>query len=71
LPLDREQTHQSLAQCLVEETSELLETIDRGDMPHMREELGDVLLQVVFHAQLARRRECSTWRTWRGRSTRS
>ena len=55
-PWDREQTHQSLAQCLVEETSELLETIDKGDMDHMREELGDVLLQVVFHAQLAEER---------------
>lgn len=58
-PWDREQTHQSLAQCLVEETSELLETIDKGDMPHMREELGDVLLQVIFHAQLAE--ECGTF----------
>tara|TARA_B100001093_G_scaffold187411_1_gene180013 strand:- start:116 stop:679 length:564 start_codon:yes stop_codon:yes gene_type:complete len=38
----------------VDECSELLETIDRLDMDHMREELGDVLLQVVFHSQLAR-----------------
>ncbi len=52
-PWDREQDHQSLAQCLVDECSELLETIDNLDMEHMREELGDVLLQVVFHAQLA------------------
>jgi len=52
-PWDREQTHQSLAEHLIEETAELLETIDRMDMDHMREELGDVLLQVVFHAQLA------------------
>ena len=52
-PWDREQTHQSLAVCLVEECAELLDTIDRLDMPHMREELGDVLIQVVFHAQLA------------------
>jgi XTP/dITP diphosphohydrolase/tetrapyrrole methylase family protein/MazG family protein len=37
----------------VEETAELLETIDRMDMPHMREELGDVLLQIIFHAQMA------------------
>jgi XTP/dITP diphosphohydrolase/tetrapyrrole methylase family protein/MazG family protein len=42
-----------LAEHLIEETAELLETIDRMDMNHMREELGDVLLQVVFHAQLA------------------
>src|SRR5690606_11310210 len=46
--------HQSLAGCLVEETCELLDTIDRGDLPHMREELGDVLLQVVMHAQIAK-----------------
>ncbi len=52
-PWDREQTHQSLARCLIDETSELLETIDEGDLPHMREELGDVLIQVVFHALLA------------------
>ena len=52
-PWDRAQTHQSLADCLVEECSELLDTIDREDMDHMLEELGDVLLQVVMHAQLA------------------
>lgn len=52
-PWDREQTHRSLTRCLVEETSELLDTIDREDFPHMREELGDVLLQVVFHSQMA------------------
>lgn len=53
-PWDQEQDHQSIAECLIDECSELLETIDRLDMPHMREELGDVLLQVVFHSQLAR-----------------
>ncbi len=52
-PWDQEQDHRSLAVCLVEECSELLDTIDRLDMPHMREELGDVLAQVVFHAQMA------------------
>ena len=52
-PWDREQTHQSLCRCLVDEVSELLDTIDRADFTHMREELGDVLLQVVMHAQLA------------------
>ena len=55
-PWDREQTHESLARHLIDECSELLDTIDRGDIPHMREELGDVLLQVVFHAQLAAER---------------
>lgn len=53
-PWDREQDHQSIAECLVDECSELLETIDNLDMDHMREELGDVLLQVVFHSQLAK-----------------
>lgn len=52
-PWDREQTHQSLAQYLIEETAELLDTIDKLDMEHMREELGDVLLQVYLHAQIA------------------
>jgi len=52
-PWDREQTHQSLARCLIDEASELLETIDELDFPHMREELGDVLIQVVFHALMA------------------
>jgi MazG family protein len=55
-PWDREQTHQTLARCLIDEVSELLDTIDRNDLPHMREELGDVLIQIVFHAQLAAER---------------
>ena len=55
-PWDIEQTHQSLARCLIDECSELLDTIDRNDLPHMREELGDVLIQVVFHAQIAEER---------------
>jgi len=52
-PWDQEQTHQTLVHCLIDEASELIETIDKLDMPHMREELGDVLIQVLFHAQLA------------------
>jgi MazG family protein len=52
-PWDQEQTHQTLARCLIDECSELLETIDQLDMPHMREELGDILIQVVFHARIA------------------
>lgn len=52
-PWDIEQTHQTLVRCLIDEVSELIDTIDRGDYPHMREELGDVLIQVVFHAQIA------------------
>lgn len=50
---DAVQTHQSLAEYLVEETYELLEAIDSGDRSHLREELGDVLLQVVFHSRIA------------------
>ena len=52
-PWDREQTHQTLARHLLEETHELLEAIDADDADGMRDELGDVLLQVVFHAQMA------------------
>ena len=55
-PWDIEQTHQSLVRCLIDEVSELIDTIDREDYPHMREELGDVLIQVVFHAQIAEER---------------
>ncbi len=52
-PWDIEQDHQSIAECLIDECCELLQTIDRLDMDHMEEELGDVLLQVVMHAQMA------------------
>ena len=53
-PWDREQTHSSLTECLVEECSELLEAIDRNDEAHMVEELGDVLLNVVMQTEIAR-----------------
>jgi MazG family protein len=53
-PWDQEQTHSSLAIHLLEETYETLDAIDRRDMPHLEEELGDLLLQIVFHAQLAK-----------------
>lgn len=52
-PWDAEQDHKSLRQYLVEETYELLEAIEDGDRAAMREELGDVLLQVLFHARIA------------------
>jgi XTP/dITP diphosphohydrolase len=52
-PWDQEQTHQSLARYLLEETYETLEAIDSGDYIHLREELGDLLLQVAFHARIA------------------
>jgi XTP/dITP diphosphohydrolase len=49
----REQTHESLAPYLAEESEETLEAIESGDTDHLREELGDLLLQVVFHAVIA------------------
>ena len=52
-PWDREQTHRTLAHPLLEETHELLEAIDSGDSDAIRDELGDLLLQVVFHAEMA------------------
>lgn len=50
---DRQQTHASLRQYLLEETYEVLETIDHGEYGELGKELGDLLLQVVFHAQIA------------------
>ena len=52
-PWDREQTHESLRPYLLEETYELLEAIDSGDDAKMMEELGDLLLQVAMHAEIA------------------
>jgi tetrapyrrole methylase family protein / MazG family protein len=52
-PWDREQTHESLRPYLLEETYELLEAIDSGDTAKMKEELGDLLLQVAMHAEIA------------------
>jgi XTP/dITP diphosphohydrolase len=52
-PWDAEQTHASLVRYLIEETAELVEAIETHDVRAMREELGDVLYQVLFHADLA------------------
>src|SRR2546427_922055 len=52
-PWDAEQTHRTLARHLLEETYEALEAIDADDSDAIRDELGDLLLQVVFHAQMA------------------
>jgi MazG family protein len=52
-PWDREQTHESLKPMTIEEAYEVLEAIDMGDAPHLASELGDLLLQVVFHSQIA------------------
>lgn len=56
-PWDREQTHLSILDDLLEETYEFLEAAESGDDHHMKEELGDLLLQVVFHSQIATEEE--------------
>ncbi len=53
-PWDREQTHGSIRRCMIEEAYEVVEAIDNQDPVLLREELGDVLFQVVFHAQIER-----------------
>ena len=52
-PWDREQTHASLRPNMLEEAYEAVDAIDDNDAPHLREELGDVLLQVLLHSQIA------------------
>jgi len=52
-PWDQEQTHRSLAKYLLEEAYETIEAIESGDYEHLQEELGDLLLQVYFHARIA------------------
>ena len=59
-PWDARQTHASLAPYLLEETYEALEALENGDMAALREELGDVLLQVLFHARVASERTDGT-----------
>lgn len=51
-PWDMEQTHSSVRKCLIEETYEVIEAIDKNDALLLREELGDLLFQVVFHARI-------------------
>jgi len=53
-PWDAEQDHRSIARCAIEEAYELADAIDTGNMAHLREELGDLLLQVVFHSVIAK-----------------
>jgi len=55
-PWDRKQTHRSLKTCLVEETSEVLDSIDKRNPRKLKEELGDLLYQIIFHAQIAKER---------------
>jgi tetrapyrrole methylase family protein/MazG family protein len=52
-PWDREQTHRSLRPYLIEEAYEVLEAIDSGESERLKEELGDLLLQIIFHSQIA------------------
>ena len=52
-PWDREQTHESIRSNMLEEACEAIEAINQHDAEHLKEELGDVLFQVVFHAQMA------------------
>lgn len=53
-PWDKVQTHETLRKGMIEEAYEVVEAINNKDMANLREELGDVLLQVVFHADLAK-----------------
>ncbi|NPB08278.1 MAG: nucleoside triphosphate pyrophosphohydrolase [Aquificae bacterium] len=59
-PWDREQTHESLKKYLIEETYEVIDAIDEKDDEKLKEELGDLLLQVVFHSQIASERGAFT-----------
>jgi len=52
-PWDREQTHESLKSDLIEEAYEVIDAIESGNVSHLEEELGDLLLQVVFHSQIS------------------
>ncbi|MGH3367369.1 MAG: MazG family protein [Nocardioidaceae bacterium] len=60
-PWDREQTHRSLVRYLVEEAYETVEAIESGDRDHLREELGDLLLQVMFHSRIAAEDADDVW----------
>lgn len=60
-PWDAEQTHDSLVSYLIEEAYEVVEAIESADRDGMREELGDVLLQVVFHSRLAQEHPTDPW----------
>ncbi|XDD47087.1 nucleoside triphosphate pyrophosphohydrolase [Leptospira sp. WS39.C2] len=60
-PWDKEQTHLSVIPHLLEETYEVVDTIERGDDNHLREELGDLLFQITFHSQLAKERGAFTF----------
>jgi MazG family protein len=58
---DREQTHESLKKCFMDETEEVMQAIDHQDDENLCEELGDVLLQVLLHAEIAKERGAFTF----------
>ena len=60
-PWDQAQTHRSIRDNMLEEAYEAADAVDRGDMDNLKEELGDVLLQVVFHARMAQEAGCFTF----------
>ena len=68
---DREQDHRSIRRNFIEETYEVCEAIDEEDTEHLKEELGDVLLQVVFTRRWKRKRACLTSMMWRTASAKS
>ena len=60
-PWDKVQTHESIRPDLIEETYEVIEAIDQNDPEMLREELGDLLLQVVFHSRIETEQGHFTW----------
>ena len=70
-PWDLEQNFATIAPYTLEEAYEVADAIARGDLADLREELGDLLLQVVFHARMAQEQGASTSATWCRRSPRS
>lgn len=56
-PWDKKQDHKSIRQAIIEEAYEVVDAIDKGDMESIKEELGDLLLQIVFHSQIASENE--------------
>lgn len=60
-PWDLRQTHASVAPYAIEEATEVVDAIERGDDAHLREELGDLLFQVILHTQLAEERNAFAW----------
>jgi len=56
-PWDREQTHESMRSCLIEECYEVIEAVENKDILNLREELGDVMLQVLLHSEIAREKQ--------------